>query len=67
MPQLRLGAAKYIIFFFKRKKCKTHRSSTIKVAAGGIPGGSVVKSPPAQEGDTGSIPELGRSHMSQSS
>ena len=33
---------------------------------GGIPGGSVVKkkkNPPANEGDTGSIPDLGRSHM----
>ena len=29
----------------------------------GAPGGSVVKNPPANEGDTGSIPALGRSHM----
>ena len=27
----------------------------------GFPGGSVVKNPPANAGDTGSIPELGRS------
>ena len=30
------------------------------------PGGSVVKSPPAKAGDTGSIPGPGRSHMLQS-
>ena len=32
----------------------------------GFPGGSVVKNPPANAGDTGSIPDLGRSHMPQS-
>ena len=31
------------------------------------PGGPVVKNPPANAGDTGSIPGPGRSHMSQSS
>ena len=30
---------------------------------GGFPGGVVVKNPPANAGDTGSIPGLGRSHM----
>ena len=29
----------------------------------GFPGGAVVKYPPANAGDTGSIPGLGRSHM----
>ena len=28
-----------------------------------FPGGTVVKNPPANAGDTGSIPGLGRSHM----
>ena len=28
-----------------------------------FPGGAVVKNPPANAGDTGSIPALGRSHM----
>ena len=28
-----------------------------------FPGGSVVKNPPANAGDTGSIPDQGRSHM----
>ena len=32
----------------------------------GFPGGSVVKNPSANAGDTGSIPGLGRSHMPQS-
>ena len=31
-----------------------------------FPGGAVVKNPPANAGDTGSIPGLVRSHMSQS-
>ena len=29
----------------------------------GFPGGPVVKNPPANAGDTGSIPALGRSHV----
>ena len=33
---------------------------------GGFPGGTVVKNPPANAGDTGSSPGLGRSHMPQS-
>ena len=33
---------------------------------GGFPGGSVVKNPPANAGDTGSSPGLGRSHMPRS-
>jgi len=28
-----------------------------------FPGGSVARSPPANAGDTGSIPDLGRFHM----
>ena len=32
----------------------------------GFPGGAVVKIPPANAGDTGSIPGLGRSHMPRS-
>ena len=32
-----------------------------------FPGGAVVKNPPANAGDTGSIPVLGRSHMLRSS
>ena len=32
----------------------------------GFPGGSVVKNPPANAGDTGLIPDAGRFHMLQS-
>ena len=31
----------------------------------GFPGGSVVKNPPANAGDTGSIPDLERSHHAE--
>ena len=33
----------------------------------GFPGGAVVKNPPANSGDAGSSPGLGRSHMLRSS
>ena len=33
----------------------------------GFPGGAMVRSPPANAGDTGSIPGLGGSHMLRSS
>ena len=35
----------------------------VKLSDQGSPGGSVVKNPPANVGDTGSIPDLGRWHM----
>ena len=38
----------------------------IKKNIQGFPGGTVVKNPPANAGDTGSSPGLGRSHMLQS-
>ena len=38
----------------------------IKLQQQGFPGGSVVKNPPANAGDMGSIPDPGRSHMPQS-
>ena len=38
-----------------------------KESCWGFPGGAVVKSLPANAGDTGSSPGLGRSHMPQSS
>ena len=40
---------------------------TIKVIYLDFPGGAVVKNPPANAGDMGSSPGLGRSHMPQSS
>ena len=48
--------------------CRGSSKSTIlKTLIEGFPGGSVVKNPPANEGDTGSIPGLGRSPMLQGS
>ena len=37
-----------------------------RTRSGDFPGGAVVKNPPANAGDMGSIPGLGRSHMPQS-
>ena len=39
---------------------------TSKMSLRDFPGGAVVKNPPANAGDTGSIPGLGRSHMLRS-
>ena len=50
---------KYIII----KLLKTSDKYKILKAAGGFPGGTVVKNPPANAGDTGLIPGPGRSHM----
>ena len=42
------------------------RLDTIKLLERGFPGGAVVENLPANAGDTGSSPGLGRSHMPQS-
>ena len=39
---------------------------SLKSRCGGSPGGAVVESLPANAGDTGSSPGLGRSHMPRS-
>ena len=44
----------------------SEKSQTEKDKNRGLPGGAVVKNPPANAGDTGSSPVLGRSHMPQS-
>ena len=41
-------------------------AKTIKILEEGFPGGTVVKNPPANAGDTGSSPGPGRSHMPRS-
>ena len=41
-------------------------ASQINKKVQGFPGGTVVKNPPANAGDTGSSPGLGRSHMPRS-
>ena len=38
-------------------------NSLLESSVRGFPGGTVVKNPPANAGDTGSSPGLGRSHM----
>ena len=38
----------------------------LRITSEGFPGGSVVKNPPANAGDTGFIPGPGRSHVPQS-
>ena len=38
----------------------------LKTDIAGFPGGTVVENPPANAGDTGSSPGLGRSHMPRS-
>ena len=43
-----------------------HLQCDMKIAHGGFPGGTVVESLPANAGDTGSSPGLGRSHMPRS-
>ena len=45
---------------------KNHKLLKSKSIHRDFPGGSVVKNPPANAGDTGSIPGPGRSHMPQS-
>ena len=42
------------------------KNNSFKKAWGGFPGGAVVENLPANAGDTGSSPGLGRSHMPRS-
>ena len=48
----------YVLYFINYKNVKSHNED--------FPGDAVVKNPPANAGDTGSIPGPGRSHMPQS-
>ena len=45
---------------------KTGRKLKCILISKGFPGGAVVENPPANAGDTGSSPGLGRSHMPRS-
>ena len=44
----------------------TDQMIAIEKIVSDFPGGTVVKNPPANAGDTGSSPGLGRSHMPRS-
>ena len=46
-----------------KRKVKSVEKLYRKSENGDFPGGAVVKNPPANAGDTGSSPGLGRSHM----
>ena len=50
---------------WRQPKCPP-KDQCIKKLWQGFPGGTVVKNPPANTGDTGSSPGPGRSHMPQS-
>ena len=41
-------------------------ANSIRIRVADFPGGVVVKNPPANAGNTGSIPGLGRSHVPRS-
>ena len=41
------------------------KENQLEMQGRGFPGGSVIKNLPANVGDTGPIPDLGRSHMPQ--
>ena len=45
---------------------KTNKADSLKPLGEGFPGGAVVDNLPANAGDTGSSPGLGRSHMPRS-
>ena len=46
--------------------CNCTKLSELLLSARGFPGGSVVKNPPANAGDTGLIPNPEESHMPRS-
>ena len=59
-----------ILPFFGHSSLNNHQGReffslflNIKTIGGGFPGGAVVENLPANAGDTGSNPGLGRSHM----
>ena len=54
------------LLYKKINKIKFKNSHTQKTHKRDFPGGAVVKNPPDNAGDTGSIPCLGRSHRPQS-
>ena len=62
-PHEDLDTNVYSSFIHNSPKLETTQMS---ISKRDFPGGAVVKSPPANAGDMGSIPGPGRSHMPQS-
>ena len=58
-----MGKNEACAFVFPSKRL---RDRNIRYSLWDFPGGAVVKNPPADAGDVGLIPGLGRSHMPQS-
>ena len=52
-------------FSLSKREALSSRIHVLKVSSRDFPGGSVVKDPPANAGDTSSIPDLGRFHVPQ--
>ena len=57
---------KYILAFLFLSSLISHFTGVQKLKYPGFPGGAAVESLPANAGDTGSSPGLGRSHMPRS-
>ena len=57
----------YLLTLFHQGQEKKRLTVTFKNLALGFPGGAVVENLPANAGDTGSGPGLGRSHMPRGS
>ena len=64
IPLLGIYPEKTII---QKETCTTMFTAALFKIAKDLPGGTMVKNPPANAGDTGSSPGLGRSHMPRSS
>ena len=64
----RLVIWKKVLDILREKKAgsEQHLQYSLFLKFKGFPGGAVVESPPANAGDTGSSPGLGRSHMPRS-
>ena len=55
-----------LLYFFPTLLCYEFLYKMLKNGNKGFPGGAVVENLPANAGDTGSSPGLGRSHMPRS-
>ena len=62
-PEIDLPKYSQLIFNKSVQVIQWRNNSFSTNGAGDFPGGAVVKNPPANAGDTGFIPGLGRSHM----